>query len=73
MVVEQGQVRSVDTKVQAVMRYLVPTTKTEVMHFLGLVGYYRAFFKKISTAVAPLTDLLKGKAKIVWSAVSGGI
>ncbi len=37
------------------------------MRFLGPVGYYRAFCKNFSTVVAPLTDLLKGKAKFVWS------
>ena len=34
---------------------------------VGLVGYYRCFCRNFSTVVAPLTDLLKGKAKYVWS------
>ena len=64
-VVGQGQVRPVDAKVQAVEQYPVPTTKKELI--LGLVGYYRSFCRNFSTVVAPLTDLLKGKAKFVWS------
>lgn len=37
------------------------------MQFLGLVGYYHAFCKKISTIVAPLTDLPEIRAKSIWS------
>lgn len=67
-VVSQGHVRPVDMKVQVVMQYPMPATKKELMQFIGLVGYYRAFCKNFSTVVAPLIDLLKGKAKFVWSA-----
>ena len=66
-VVGQGQVRPVDAKVTAVVQYPAPTTKKELMRFLGLVGYYRSFCSNFSTVVAPLTDLLKGRAKFVWS------
>ena len=66
-VVGQGQVRPVGAKVQAVEQYPVPTMKKELMRFFGLVGYYRGFCRNFSTVVAPLTDLLKGKAKFVWS------
>lgn len=44
-VVGQGQVCPVDTKVQVVMQYPVLATKKELMQFLGLVVYYRAFCK----------------------------
>ena len=37
------------------------------MRFLGLAGYYQSFCKNFSAVVAPLTDLLKGKVKYVWS------
>ncbi|KAI3372618.1 hypothetical protein L3Q82_023087, partial [Scortum barcoo] len=42
-VVGQGQVHPVDAKVQAVVQNPVPTTKKELMRFLGLVGCYRSF------------------------------
>ena len=64
----QGLVRPVQAKVTAVEQYQVPTTKKELMRFLGLVGYYRSFCRNFSTVVAPLTDLLKAKVKYIWSA-----
>ncbi len=67
-VVGQGNVCAVQAKVSAIEEYPVPTTKKELQRFLGLVGYYRSFCKNFSTVVAPLTDLLKGKARFVWSA-----
>ena len=66
-VVGQGYVRPVDAKVRAIASYPVPTTKKELMRFLGLVGYYRGFCKNFSSVVAPLTDLLKAKNEFLWS------
>ncbi len=67
-VVGNGEVRPLGAKVQAVCDYPVPITKKELMHFLGLVGYYRSFCRNFSSVVAPLTDVLKAKARFVWSA-----
>ena len=59
--------RPVQAKVSAIAKYSVPANKKELQRFLGLVGYYCSFCKSFSTVAAPLTDLLKGKAKYVWS------
>lgn len=67
-VVGQGIVRPVEEKVKAVACFPVPTTKKELMRFLGLVGYYRSFCRNFSV-VAPLTDLLKASVTFVWSPV----
>lgn len=66
--VVQGFVRPVEAKVQAVEQFRQPTTKKELMRFLGMAGYYRAFCKNFSEVVSPLTNLLKAKAEFVWSA-----
>lgn len=66
-VVVQGQVRPVREKVHAVEEYAPPTSKKELMRFLGLVGFYRSFCKDFSTVVEPLTNLLKRTVKFVWS------
>uniref|UniRef100_A0A8C5CMY1 Gypsy retrotransposon integrase-like protein 1 n=1 Tax=Gadus morhua TaxID=8049 RepID=A0A8C5CMY1_GADMO len=66
-VVGQGKVRPVAEKIRAVQFYPLPTTKKELMRFLGLVGYYRGFCRNFSEVVAPLTDLLKMRVPFVWS------
>lgn len=62
-VVGQGNVRPVRAKVLAI-------EPKELMHFLGMVGYYRAFCKNLSTVVTPPTSLLSEKAKFEWSLLS---
>ena len=66
-VVGQGFVRPVEAKIQAVKQFPQPSTKKELMRFLGMAGYYRAFCKNFSTVVSPLTNLLKAKAEFIWS------
>ena len=58
-VVGQGVVRPVQAKVEAISKYPAPTSKKELMQFLGLVGYYCSFCHNFSIAVAPLTNLLR--------------
>lgn len=61
--VGQSHVQPVYANVSVVDKFPVPTTKKELMRFLGLVGYYRCFCHNFSTLVAPLTDLLKAKSQ----------
>ncbi|XP_062373894.1 uncharacterized protein LOC134062039 [Sardina pilchardus] len=67
-VVGQGKVRPVRAKVDAIDRYPPPSTKKELMRFLGMMGFYRCFCRDFSTVVEPLTRLLKASAKFEWSA-----
>lgn len=66
-VVGQGFVCPVEAKIQAVKQFPQPTTKKELMRFLGMAGYYRAFCKNFSIVASPLTNLLKAKAEFIWS------
>ena len=66
-VVGQGQVRPVNAKVKAVVDFPAPTSRREVMRFLGMAGYYRKFCKNFSTVAEPMTQLLKKDRKFIWS------
>ncbi len=66
-VVGQGQVLSVRAKVEKIDNYPTPTTKKELMRFLGMVGFYRCFCRNFSTVVAPLTNLLRGGIDFCWT------
>nr|XP_054769552.1 uncharacterized protein LOC129277391 [Lytechinus pictus] len=66
-VVGQGQVLPGEAKIQAILDFPIPTTKKELLRFLGMSGFYRKFVPNYSTVVSPLTNLLKAKVKYVWS------
>ena len=66
-VVGQGEVRPIHAKVLAIQAFPVPSTKQELLRFLGMAGYYRGFCANFASVVAPLTELLKADVKYVWS------
>ena len=66
-VVGQGHVKPVDIKVEAVTKFLVPTSRQELMRFLRMASYYRKFCKNFSLVAEPLTCLLCKNQKFKWS------
>lgn len=56
-IVGQGRVRPVRGKVNIIDNYPTPTTKKELMCFLGIVGFYCCFCRNFSVVAAPLTNL----------------
>ena len=62
---EDGTCCSPD-KVNAVLNWPVPTTKTELRSFLGLINYYRRYFKDLATIAYPLTRLTQKKRSFSW-------
>ena len=66
--VGRGQVRPIQTKVEAIITYPVATTRRQLRRFLGMVGYYRSFCKNFSTVAAPLTALISPKVPFGWTA-----
>ena len=66
-IVGQGQVRSLDAKIQTIVKYPIPTSRKELARFLGMAGYYRNFCLNFSEIAAPLTNLLSKKVKFVWT------
>ena len=65
--VGRGHVVPRQAKVQAIVEFPAPSSKKEVMRFLGMCGFYRKFVPNFSDLVAPLTDLLKKGIKFEWS------
>lgn len=66
-VVGGGQVRPVQAKVESIVAFPVPTTRTELRRYLAMVGYYRGFCNNFSAVASPLTDLLSPKVPFMWS------
>ncbi|GFW23643.1 retrovirus-related Pol polyprotein from transposon 297 [Trichonephila clavipes] len=69
-IVGQGFRTPSEIKVQAVLEFPTPRTKTQIRAFLGLAGYYQKYINLFSVIAAALTDALKGKAKkgeIKWT------
>ena len=66
-VVAQGQVKPVDAKVRVIVEYPAPTTRKELMRFLGMAGYYRKFCRNFASVCEPLTNLLKKNSVFLWS------
>nr|GFA30972.1 retrotransposon protein, putative, Ty3-gypsy subclass [Tanacetum cinerariifolium] len=54
-------------KVEAITKWPIPKTVTEVRSFLGLAGYYRRFVEGFSRLALPLTKLMRKGEKFVWN------
>ncbi|GJZ34486.1 reverse transcriptase [Tanacetum coccineum] len=54
-------------KVEAITKWPIPTTETEVRCFLGLAGYYRRFVEGFSLLALLLTKLMRKGEKFVWN------
>ena len=54
-------------KISAVTDYPVPTTKTEVRAFMGLVGYYHHFIPNCSKISKPINRTLKKDIPFKWT------
>ncbi|GFU09452.1 retrovirus-related Pol polyprotein from transposon 297, partial [Trichonephila clavipes] len=69
-IVGQGFRTPSEIKVQSVLEFPTPRTKTQIRAFLGIAGYYQKYINLFSVIAAPLTDALKGRAKkgeIKWT------
>ncbi len=58
-VIGQGFVRPVRARVLAIDSFLPPSSKRELMRFLGMIGYYRSFCQDFSSVVVPFNNLIK--------------
>ncbi len=56
--IDSQGLRTVQSKVDVVKRFLQPTSDENVRSFLGLTGYYRKFIKNYSDVAQPMSSLL---------------
>ncbi|XP_069177597.1 uncharacterized protein [Procambarus clarkii] len=55
------------SKMEAIIQYPTPATRKDILHFLGMAGFYRKFVPNFSSIAAPLTDQLKKGVKLIWN------
>ena len=53
-------------KIEAVVNWKPPKNVSEVISFLGLVGYYRKFVEGFSKIAGPLSKLTRKDVKYDW-------
>ena len=56
-------------KVEAVVRWPIPRTVSEVCGFLGLAGWCRIFVQKYAHISAPLTELTQKEETFTWNEI----
>ena len=55
------------SKIKPIVKFPIPTNKTEVRAFLGLASYYRIFVPNFSKIAAPLNELLRKDLILRWT------
>ena len=65
-VVGMGQLRPKQANVEAILKFPTPTTRKDLMRFLGMAGFYRRFCPNFSAVSAPLTNLTSSKVPFIW-------
>ena len=53
-------------KIEAISKWEIPRSPTEIRSFLGLAGYYRRFIENFSSIAVPLTTLTRKNVKYEW-------
>ncbi|CAL8082084.1 unnamed protein product [Calicophoron daubneyi] len=56
-------IRPVESEVKIIREFPLPSSRTKLQRFLGLLNFYRRFIPRAAHVLQPLTDLLRGKEK----------
>ncbi|XP_069158983.1 uncharacterized protein [Procambarus clarkii] len=70
-VIGSGSLAPLTVHQQAIQHYPRPTTRKQLMPFLGLASYYRRFVKNFSTVATLLINLTSPKQRYHWTTSQG--
>lgn len=59
--VDHKGIRPLPERVEAISSFPLPTTRKQLLEFLGILNFYRRFLPNCAEVLLPLTNLLKGK------------
>ena len=66
-------IRPLGARVAAITAYPKPSTKSQLMSFLGMLNFYRRYLKGAASILKPLTDATRGagckESKLEWTKV----
>ncbi|KAI3808242.1 hypothetical protein L1987_24191 [Smallanthus sonchifolius] len=65
-VINANDIQVDPVKIEAISKWEIPKSPTEVRSFLGLTGYYRRFIQDFSGIAVPLTSLTRKSVKYEW-------
>lgn len=66
-IIGAGCIKPDPDRVTAISEYSQPKTTRQIRSFLGMAGWYQRYIANFSAIAAPVTDLLGGKSKFVWT------
>ena len=67
-IISKEQIRSDPEEVETILQARLPTDKTELRSFLGLITYYHKFVPNLAITASPLYELLKIDQPWKWEA-----
>jgi len=66
-IIDKHGIHKTKAKIEAIQNASVPTNKTQVRAFVGLVNYYSRFLENLSEILHPIYNLLKDSVPFNWS------
>ena len=65
-VVGKGGIKPIQAKVETITNFSMPTSRNQLLRFLGMVGFYHKFCQNFAIVLKPLMRLLQKKHSFTW-------